>query len=279
MSDRETRRREAEATVEALQPGRYRGPDGVMVDISAALADMCASASLHDLAELADAAAAPKRDSAIPSGCAVSVANETTLAGAEALSEGGAARVCCLVFASAKNPGGGFLRGSEAQEESLARATGLSAGLAMQPAFYERNRSCGTALYTDLAIYLRGVPVLREGNGRFLSKPWLLSMIVAPAPNTGAVAQNEPQRMRDVAPAFERRINGVLELARRMGERRLVLGAWGCGVFGGDPHRVAGQFAGALADEAYAGAFDAVRFSVLDKPGGETIKAFAERFT
>ena len=31
----------------------------------------------------------------------------------------------CLNFASARNPGGGFLNGSQAQEESIARATGL----------------------------------------------------------------------------------------------------------------------------------------------------------
>ena len=46
---------------------------------------------------------------------------ETTLAAARRL--GG--DVACLVFASAKNPGGGFRNDAQAQEESLARASAL----------------------------------------------------------------------------------------------------------------------------------------------------------
>jgi uncharacterized protein (TIGR02452 family) len=34
-------------------------------------------------------------------------------------------KIMCLNFASAKNPGGGFINGAEAQEESLARTSAL----------------------------------------------------------------------------------------------------------------------------------------------------------
>jgi uncharacterized protein (TIGR02452 family) len=52
---------------------------------------------------------------------AFEVGNETTLHAARRLAQaepGG--RVLALNFASARHPGGGFLKGSQAQEESLA---------------------------------------------------------------------------------------------------------------------------------------------------------------
>ncbi len=275
---RQTLRQQAVETVHALEGGFYFDPAGVAVDLSAQLAASRASSSLHDLGELALVAGARTTRRPLNEGFPVIVANESSLEGARALSPDGSGGACCLVFASAKNPGGGFLRGSDAQEEALARATGLTACLAQQPKFYEANRDCGTALYTDLAIHMRDVPVIRDDRGMFLCRPWPLSMIVAPAPNRAAVEKNEPDRVRALASAFEMRIVGMLELARRQSERQLVLGAWGCGVFGWEPREVARIFAKALSAPAFDGAFDQVRFCIPDRAGEHAFRAFAETF-
>ncbi|TGU62336.1 TIGR02452 family protein, partial [Mesorhizobium sp. M00.F.Ca.ET.186.01.1.1] len=55
----------------------------------------------------------------------------------------------CLNFASAKNPGGGFLGGSQAQEESLARASGLYPCLVQMEEMYQYNRQLKTCFYSD----------------------------------------------------------------------------------------------------------------------------------
>jgi uncharacterized protein (TIGR02452 family) len=58
----------------------------------------------------------------------------------------------------------------------------------------------------------------------------------------------------------------------------LVLGAWGCGVFGNDPAMVARRFGEFLKEGgAYAHAFTDVTFAVLDR-GGATLAAFADVF-
>ena len=71
----------------------------------------------------------------------IEVVNETTLTGAYSLvSTGCFERIGVLNFASAKRPGGGFLNGSAAQEESLARSSALYVSLQQQPVFYAEHR-------------------------------------------------------------------------------------------------------------------------------------------
>src|SRR5262249_27410401 len=97
------------------------------------------------------------------------VRNETTLAAACRLIADH--RIIALNFASARNPGGGFLSGSEAQEESLARSSSLYAclnGRSMYP-FHRRH---GDTLYTDYVIYSPSVVVFRDDDGKLLETPF-----------------------------------------------------------------------------------------------------------
>ena len=208
---------------------------------------------------------------------AVEVTDETTLAAARRLLADGAGDVLALNFASAKNPGGGFLGGSRAQEESLARSSALHECLLAQPAYYDANRGGPRALYTDHAIYSPRVPVFRADDGALLDEPYELSFLTMPAPNVRAMRERggAPDDGM-VADTMARRIGHVLAFAAARGYRTLVLGAWGCGAFGNDPEVVARLFAEALAGPV-ARAFDRVTFAVFDRLDGQPVLAAFRR--
>src|SRR6185436_13377518 len=83
----------------------------------------------------------------------IEVNNETTFQALARLSTTTTGHLACLNFASAKNPGGGFLNGAIAQEEALAAASGLYPCLLKVPDYYSRNRANRSTLYLDLIIF------------------------------------------------------------------------------------------------------------------------------
>src|SRR5262249_38608560 len=153
---------------------------------------------------------------------------------ARVLSEGEGS-VAALNFASAKDPGGGFLNGSQAQEESLARSSALYASLLRGWEFYDRHRASPSCLYLDAMIVSPGCPVFRDDDGTLLEEPQLVTIITSPALNAGAAADNRPEELPRIPEVFRRRSEYGLALAASQGANRLVLGAWGCGVFRNDP--------------------------------------------
>ena len=210
----------------------------------------------------------------------IGVRNETTFQALARLAVSGSGHLACLNFASARNPGGGFLNGSLAQEEALACASGLYPCLLNAPGYYERNRAHRSALYLDLAIFSPHVPFFRDDTGALIEKPILASVITSPAPNAGAIAQNEPANLNQLEPTLLRRAELVLEIARAHQVDQLILGAWGCGVFRNDPHIVARIFADLLKPAGkFAGNFNEVVFAVFDRSEDEaTHRAFADIF-
>ncbi len=278
--NRNARIEAARHTLSVLDAGEYALADGAKVSIRAEL-DACVAATvLHEPAELAALVADLRTRPATGAPAQIEVVNETTLRGISQLHRAAAAHIGVLNFASARNPGGGFQSGSQAQEESLARSSGLHASLMRAWPYYERHRAASSLLYSDAIIWSPLCPVIRDDEGGLLPAPQLASFLTCAAPNAGAVQSNQPSDVPLIAPVLQRRAAGVLALAAQRGVRELVLGAWGCGVFRNDPAMVAGIFHELLLGPAqWSRHFARLRFSVFDTSRSlDTLGAFENVF-
>ncbi|GAA2810661.1 TIGR02452 family protein [Kitasatospora aburaviensis] len=206
---------------------------------------------------------------------AVEVTAEGSIEAARRLVGAGTGRVGVLNFASARNPGGGYLRGARAQEEDLCRSALLYTCLLEAPDYYEAHRASTDLRYSHRVIVSPDVPVIRDGRGELLARPYPVTFLTSPAPNAGQLERRSAGT--DVRGVLAERAVRVLAAAARHEIRTLVLGAWGCGVFGNDPAQVAEAFEGALGQ--YGAAFERVVFAVWDRtPVSANRAAFEARF-
>ena len=204
----------------------------------------------------------------------VEVVNETTFGAAFRMHQEQEDKIVCLNFASAKNPGGGFLGGSQAQEESLARSSALYPCIKQIADYYEFHRAGKSCLYSDRMIYSPEVPVFRNDQNELLNNFYTVSIVTAPAVNCIKVNR------KDAFEAMDIRIEKLLTLCAARGHRNLILGAWGCGVFRNDPSDIAGLFKKHLCEnEKFVGLFERVVFAVLDNSKSKKIfKSFERTF-
>ncbi|MFP7656525.1 TIGR02452 family protein [Chryseobacterium proteolyticum] len=173
-------------------------------------------------------------------------------------------KLMCLNFASAKNPGGGFISGAEAQEESLARSSALYISQLEAENFYKTHRGMKSCFYTDNMIYSPYVPVFRKDKGELLEKPILCNFITSAAVNAGVVKRQEPEKADQIINAMDVRMDKMFALALNKGNETLILGAWGCGVFRNNPNDIAQLFRKYL-EGKYKNRFKRIIFAVLTK--------------
>lgn len=152
----------------------------------------------------------------------VVVADMKTLDAALEYKEG---KTCVLNFASFKNPGGGFLKGAVAQEEYLCQNSTLYNVLSQFTSYYEKNR-----LNTNDALYSPGIVVLPS--------EVKVDVLSCAAPNIKASRMIDSKKVQAVIS----RIKFVLDILEKEACDTVILGAFGCGVFGNDPRFVAKTF-------------------------------------
>lgn len=253
---REKYRAIAAETDRIVAAGGYRAPSGAHVGI--AVAEAVAGTRVHHQGRDDVTGATPR----------IEVTGESTLQAAARLVAAGP--VAALNFASARKPGGGYRNGAQAQEECLARSSALAVTLESVPEFY----TVQDARYSDRVIYSPAVPVFRDDGGVLLERPYPVSFLTCAAPNASALTKRSHRaQLPDI---LRRRAAVVLSVAAEHGHSTVVLGAWGCGVFGNDPAMVADAFAEAL---ARGFGLRHVVFAILDhKPGGPTMSAFRAVF-
>ena len=278
---RSNRKNVAEDTLLILAEGFYKNGLGEQVSLNPMLEEAVEKTIMYRPNEFKKVLR--ERDailSALPKYKTVfEVENETTLHAAQRLLTV-SDNVVCLNFASAKNPGGGFLNGSQAQEESLARASGLYSSLNQKREMYDYNRREKTCFYSDYMIYSPKLPVFRDDADVLLDQPYGAAFITSPAVNVGAMSKKEAQKLDNIEAVMSQRMERVLSLAVVHGHDTLVLGAWGCGVFGNDPVDMARYFYQLLGENSiFEGAFRHITFAVLDNSRSERyIRPFRELF-
>ena len=172
-----------------------------------------------------------------------------------------------LNFASAHNPGGGFENGAVAQEECLAYCSDLYVkqigGAGAE--YYDINANNRTPLYTD-TMFMSNVSFFRNSDYNFVGFPVTCNVLTVPAVNMG-VALRQGISEDDANKVMKNRMRKLLYLFAYYDCKTIVLGAFGCGVFGNKAEDVARFWKELLIDESLAVYFDKVVFSIYDRPG------------
>lgn len=256
----------AQNTVEILNTGYYDSPNGQKFDLTENL-NRCIAGTEYYVPDILleieqNILSHPPQFEQTE----FDIRNETTLTGAERLAKTQQfKKIGVLNFASAKNPGGGFLRGTQAQEESLARSSGLYKSLTLCQDYYTFHRQQKSGLYSNRMIYSPNCPVFKTDEGTLLDSPYFVDFLTSPAPNAGAIAKNNPEDITKIQNAFYDRTSKVLSLFASKNCDALILGAWGCGVFKNDPVVVSKIFSDLLSKKGiFYGRFKTVLFSILD---------------
>lgn len=202
------------------------------------------------------------------------VENISTVEAIYILAAEGKSNIGVLNFASAKNPGGGFLNGAKAQEESLTVSGTLYPTLTAHEEYYRRNRENRSMMYLDYGIYSPEVVFFRDGLFELVETPVKASVLTLPAVNMGQVIL-KGEDAEEAKRVMRRRMKLALAIFAEQKAKHLVLGAYGCGVFRNDPKEVANWWRELLGEEGMGQYFDSVFHAVLDSSKDQhCIKAF-----
>lgn len=143
-----------------------------------------------------------------------------------------------LNFASYKTPGGMFLAGSGAQEECLCHESFLYNVLVkFEDTYYAENgKAKNKALYLNRALYSPDILFERGDKKRYCN------VLTCAAPNLTAAKKYCNVSDKENSEVLASRIEFVLDILAKEKQEVIILGAFGCGVFGQNPKEVASVF-------------------------------------
>lgn len=180
-----------------------------------------------------------------------------------------------LNFASFKHPGGMFLEGSAAQEEALCHDSILYNVLSDKKlsSYYINNRkNTNNALYFNRALFSKDILFLKEEKKKIypiendsidysIYIKQKFNVLTCAAPNY-TTAKKKGVSANENSQVLKSRVQFILSIADYFETKTLILGAWGCGVFGQSAEEVSELFYQELDSGKYH--FETVVFSVPD---------------
>lgn len=136
--------------------------------------------------------------------------------------------ITILNFASFKYPGGGYLKGATAQEESLCAESTLYNVLSdpwLEETYYSKNREdINKGLYYNKALYHPEIVFERD------DKTYKFNILTCAAPNYGeAIKRGVPHS--EIVEIYRNRLKFIYKILAQKQQGLLIAGAWGCGVF------------------------------------------------
>ena len=177
-------------------------------------------------------------------------------------------KILVLNLASGTQPGGRTRNGANAQEEDLCRRTSLLLSLESEAVrkYYDYNNARKTRMGSDAVMLSPNVEVIKDSSSGLLSDPFRISVISCAAPMVRLGLEGMSKQEYEMM--VYQRIQGMLLVAASHGYRHLILGAFGCGVYGNDAATISDLFFRAIRNLSYAGTgssrlFDSIDFAVL----------------
>ena len=126
-------------------------------------------------------------------------------------------------------------------------------------------------------IYSRGITFIRDSSLNTVISPVIANVLTSPTVNAGTYYRNENGMKSTVLEIMENRIRYILKLFAAKGDVKIILGTFGCGVFGNDAADVANIFYKLLKNEGFERYFKYIGFAVYD-PRGQQYNIFKSKF-
>jgi uncharacterized protein (TIGR02452 family) len=153
-------------------------------------------------------------------------------------------KTAVLNMASYKRPGGGVINGARAQEECLFRCSNL--GHVISTDFYP--------LQDDELLWTKDAHFFKDVNYGYM-KDVQVDVVTIAAINLNV------QKVDNYEELTKNKIRLMLSMAIKNDIDNLILGAWGCGVFGNNPGVMAKMFIDVI-NEGYS--FDNIIFAIIN---------------